>query len=79
MHGNIDHAVQQGTLNLLGEHAVAADLSQGRVADAITGSLDLNQLHGARRGQGAQMIGDVVGLPQSQRAAARADTQRIHA
>ena len=76
MHGHIDGVRQQGALNLLGEHAVAADLRQRQVAHHVAGRFDQDQLDGPRRGQRPQPSGDVIGLPEGQRTAARADAQR---
>ena len=45
---------QQGALNLLGEHALAADLRQRQVAHHVAGRFDQDQLDGPRRRQGPQ-------------------------
>ena len=77
MHGEIDAAVEQRFLDLLGEQALAADLRQRPVLDGVAGGADDDELdrrlvHPERRGQprahGAR-------LHQRQRAAARADAQ----
>ena len=78
MHGEIDTAVEQRFVDLLGEQALAAEVAQRLVADAV-----------ARRGDGLKRDGvfaeavrsdqqrpHMVRLPQSERASARADQKR---
>lgn len=47
MHSNIDAAVQQGIINLLGEQALAANVGQWLVQDLVAGGLDDDDLQGA--------------------------------
>ena len=78
MHGEIDRAVEQGVVDLLGEQALAAEVAERLVPDAV-----------ARRGDGLERDGvlseavrideqrpHMVRLPQSERASARADQKR---
>ena len=46
MDGDVDPAVQQGFLDLLGEQGLAAQLHQAAVLDAVAGGDDLDQRHG---------------------------------
>jgi hypothetical protein len=75
MHRQVDAAVQQGLLDLLGEQAFAADLRQRTVLDGVAGGADDGKAdfvlghaerHGQPRAHGPR-------LHQSERAAARAD------
>ena len=78
MHGKIDRAAEQRFVDLLGEQALAAEVAQRLVPDAV-----------ARRGDGLKRDGVVaktvridqqrphmVRLPQRKRATARADQKR---
>ena len=49
---------------------------QRHVADLVAGRLDLDQFDGPPGAAAAQQVGDVVGLPEGQRAAAGADAER---
>ena len=73
VHGQVDRAVQERPLDLLGEQAGPADRGQGRVPVAVAVGLDLDQLDGQAGMAGAQAVGDPVGLPAGQAAAAGAD------
>jgi hypothetical protein len=44
VHGNVDAAIQQGVIDLLGEQTLATDVSQGNVQNLVTGSLDDDNL-----------------------------------
>jgi hypothetical protein len=47
VHGDVDPAVEQGIVDLLGEQALAADIGQGHVEDLVAGGLDDDDLQGA--------------------------------
>ena len=51
MHGNVDAAVQQGVVNLLGEEALAADVGQGLVQNLVASGLDDDDVQGALLGK----------------------------
>jgi len=73
--GEIDPAVAERLLDLLGEQALAAGLRQRPVLDGIAGGLDDGDGDALRRPAegGGQRIAHRMGLPQGQRAAAGAD------
>jgi hypothetical protein len=75
MHGQIDAAIQQSVLDLLGEQPLAAHLAQRAILDAVTAGLDDDRFEKAL-GQAMdrdQPPAHLVGLGQRQRAAARTD------
>lgn len=47
VHGDVDAAVQQRVVNLLGEQALAANVGQRLVQDLVAGGLDDDDLQGA--------------------------------
>ena len=73
---DVDVFAQQGVFDLLDEHALAARLGKRRflTSVALRGDPDDFDLGAA----GPQLSGDGVGLPERQRAAARADPQGLH-
>ena len=73
VHGEIDAAFGEGLFDLLGEHALGADLGQGDVGDFVAGGLD--DLEFDLVAACAQQRGDVVGLPEGELGAAGADAQ----
>ena len=77
MHGEIDAAVEQRLLDLLGEQALAADLGQRAVLDRVAGGADDDELDRvlAHIQGGRQPGAHRARLHQRQRAAAGADTQ----
>ena len=60
----VDAAIQERFLDLLGEHALGPDLSEGNVSDLVAGGLDDLQFHlvALLAKQGA----DMVRLPERQ-------------
>jgi hypothetical protein len=79
--GQVDRPGEQRPLQLLGEQAVAADLRERLVGDAVALGLEDYQLDRAGVGDGAEPVGDMIGLPEGERAAAgaQADRGRGHA
>jgi hypothetical protein len=73
VNGGVGRAVENGTLDFLGEDADAAKLGKRPIANLVAGSLDFNDLNDTWTDQGPERIGHVVCLPQSQPAAAAAD------
>ena len=73
VHGQIDSPVQQGSLNLFGEHALAAALGDGR-RRAVTAGLDEDQFDGCT--EFGQAGGDPFGLPAREGAGSRAKADR---
>ena len=61
MHGDVGAAVEHGLLDLLDEHALAADHVQRDVLAAVAGRLDEDEL-GRAPGGAAQRVGDGLGL-----------------
>ena len=78
MHREIDGAVEQRLLDLLGEQALAADLRERPVLDHVAGGADRHDRDrvGCDPVGGRQPGTHLVRLPQRQRAAARADAQK---
>jgi hypothetical protein len=75
MHRQVDAAVEQGRLELLGKQSLVSDLRQGHVAHAVAGSSDRGDRHvepSVRRPQSGR---HPLGLNQRQGAAARADDE----
>ena len=64
MHREIDAAFGQRVFDLLGEHALGADLGESDIGDLVAGGLDDLQLDLVAAL--AQQRGDVIGLPESQ-------------
>jgi hypothetical protein len=81
MDGDVDAAVQQGLLDLLGEQGLAADLHQAAVLDLVAGGDDLDQHHLLERQVHGGGDGPLhhPGLGQRQGAASGAYTYRGHA
>src|SRR5436190_4738416 len=83
MDGAINSAIQQRLLDFLGEEALAADLQQAAILDAVTGGGDADQRSGLLRlGRcRAEGGGDGAlhhpGLGERQLRAARADADRL--
>src|SRR5271165_4849160 len=76
MHCEIDAAFGQRILNLLGEHALGANLGESDVGDLVASGLNDLQLHFVPTR--AQKRRNVVGLPESQLRSAGADPQTRH-
>jgi hypothetical protein len=57
MDGAVDAALQQGLLDLLGEHALAADLQQTAVLHPVAGGGDDDQRGGRGHGGGVLRVG----------------------
>ena len=70
---DLDGAVEQGALDLLGEQALTADRRQGRVPVAVPLRLDLDQLDHQAGMEHPEPAGDPLGLPARQRTAPRPD------
>jgi hypothetical protein len=51
VHGDVDAAVQQRVVDLLGEQALAADVGERLVEDLVARGLDDHDLEGALLGQ----------------------------
>jgi hypothetical protein len=51
MHRDVDAAVEQRVVNLLGEQALAADVGERLVEDLVAGGLDDHDLQGALLGK----------------------------
>ncbi len=83
MHGEIDAAVVQRLMDLLGEQPLAADIGEAAVLHRIAGGADrvfLEHVEVAQhRAEGAQHGEERLRLHERQRARARADTQRQQA
>lgn len=79
MHGKIEIAPLQTGLDLLGEQPLAADLGQRTILDAIAGRRDGDDLdiRQSLAPGGFETGLDLVRLSESQRAAARAETDRF--
>src|SRR5690606_36630743 len=77
VHREVGLAVEQRLLDLLDEQALAADLGQRAVDDAVAGGLDDEELDGEAGGGRDQAIADVVGLPEGELAAAGRDDESI--
>ncbi len=81
MDGQIGAAIEQRLLQLLGEQPLAARLGQSAILDAVARGLqdhDLDGAGGGEMGMGRdQAITGLMGLRQRQRAAARADAERL--
>jgi hypothetical protein len=79
MHGEVEAAVQQAVLDLLGEQALAADLGQRPVLHLVAGGADDDDLDRAGHGQGRMGVGQapprLLGLDEGERAAARPDAK----
>src|SRR5262249_35429061 len=73
-----DLAAQQRFFDLLDEQSLAANLMKRRVENLVTLRLDDAQLDDQAGLEFAQAIANVVGLPERQRAAARADHDAGH-
>ena len=74
MDGEIDRAVDQRGVELLGEQALAAGLPQSPVLDRIArGANDDDRRRGTAGRMGGEQTGDGLRLRQRERAAARAD------
>ncbi len=76
VHGEVNPVFDQGFFDFLGEHALGADFRQRHVGDFIARSLDDLEFHGVALS--AQQVGDVVGLPECELRAARADAEAGH-
>src|SRR4051812_21111685 len=76
MDGEIDFTRSKRFFDLLGEHALGADLRESNVGDPVARGLDDLYLHlvAAR----AQLRRDVIGLPKCELRAARADAHAGH-
>ena len=72
MHGEIDAFGGQGLFDLLGEHALGANLGESDVGNFVARGVDDFDFN--LMSAGAQESGDVVGLPKSELGAARADS-----
>src|SRR6185312_12906105 len=76
MNGEVDGLGGEGVLNLLCEHALGADLGKGDVEDFVAGGFDDSDVGGVAGL--AQRVGDVIGLPERELRAARADAEMRH-
>jgi hypothetical protein len=78
MHRKVDAGAEQRLLDLLGKQALAADFGQRPVLDGVARGADDDELDfvlaGAQRSRKPRLHG--ARLHQSERAAARADTQK---
>src|SRR5687767_9627239 len=73
VYGHVAAPVEQGVLNLLGEDAEAAHAGERLVLNAVAGGFDEDEFNQPGRDDGPQPIGDVMRLPESERAAAGAE------
>ena len=78
MHGEIDRAVEQRLLDLLGEQSLAAGFGERPVENLVAGSADGDELDLRREKpvRGDQPLAHLLRLLERQRAAARADAQK---
>ena len=78
MHREVDAAVEQRLLDLLGEQALAADLGQRAILDDVARGPDHRDLDRLGRDamSGREPRAHLMRLPQRQRAAAGADAQK---
>ena len=78
MHGEIDRAAEQRVVNLLGEQPLAAEVPQRLVPDAVAGRGDRLERDGilCEAVRIDEQRPHMVRLPQSERAATRADQKR---
>jgi hypothetical protein len=74
MHGQIHVTGELGLFQFLGEEALALELGEGNVVDAVAPRLDDRRL--GFYTEIVQASGDVPGLPESEITAAGADTAR---
>ncbi len=77
MDREIDLARQQRAIQLLGPERLAADIGQGAILHLVAGGADRDDLDrvGRKAVRRAKRIGDHIGLPESQRRTARAETE----
>src|SRR5579875_1538316 len=84
MDGEIDSAGRQGVFDFLDEDALGVERgavfkgcgrAKGRILHAVAGGA--NDLDGDVVATAAQLVGDVVGLPERELGAARADANRL--
>src|SRR5579863_3208591 len=73
MHREVDRALGQGFLNLLGEHALGAHLGEGRVLQPVAGGFDDRDFD--RVVFRTQKVGDMMSLPERQLRPSTADAQ----
>ena len=73
--GDVGPAVEEGLLDGLGEDAEPAHRGEGGGLVAVAVRLDQDEFDRPRGGDRAEPVGDVVRLPQGQRAAAGAEPQ----
>eukprot|EP00958_Prasinococcus_capsulatus_P015766 scaffold1690_cov366-Prasinococcus_capsulatus_cf.AAC.2 len=80
VHGDVDAAVQEGLVDLLGEEALAANVRQGLAEHLVAGGLDHHDLQRALlrqvRVRRLEQVARHVRLRQGQRRAAGADLDR---
>src|SRR5262249_14930948 len=78
MHGKVDGAGEERLIELLGEQALAAFLSERPVADHVAGRVDRLECDrtGGKRVRGGEAIAHLFRLGERERAAARADDER---
>ena len=76
VHGDVDATLGQRIFNLLGEHALGADLRQSDVGDLVAGGLD--DLDFDFVSALAQQRRDVVGLPECELRSARTNSEPRH-
>ena len=78
MHGKIDRAAKQRFVDLLGEQALAAEVAQRLVPDAVARGGDGLKRDGvvAKTVRSDQQRPHMVRLPQRERASTRADQKR---
>ena len=75
VHGEVDAAVQQRLVDLLGEQALAAEVGQAAVLHRIAGGADDGGFGGS---VGSQGVDHQAGLDQGERRASGADAQGWH-
>src|SRR5580765_4993914 len=78
MHGDVGAALGERDFEFLEEQALAADLRERAVEDAVAARRHRQQLDAQVGMHGAQAGGDVVCLPQGERALARGDSEDVH-
>src|SRR5580693_3219932 len=76
MYCKVDASLGQGLFDLLGEHALGANLGEGNIGDLVAGGLDDFQFDFVT--PFAQQGADVMGLPECELGASRADAETSH-
>ena len=78
VNGDLDPALEERVLDRLREDPFAAEAGERHGLHLVAGRLDQGELDAEAGMRRAQPIGDVMGLPERQRTAARADAERRH-